>query len=65
MRKLLLSLDKNLTKPFLKQGAKIANTAKELAEKVIFKLIEKMLILDPHARISIDEAHDNSSLFII
>ena len=32
---------------------------KELAEKVIFKLIEKMLILDPHARISIDEAHDN------
>ena len=27
-------LDENLTKPFLKQGAKIANTAKELAEKV-------------------------------
>ena len=27
-------LDENLTKPFLEQGAKIANTAKELAEKV-------------------------------
>ena len=27
-------LDENLTKPFLKQGAKIANTAKKLAEKV-------------------------------
>ena len=27
-------LDENLTKPFVKQGAKIANTAKELAEKV-------------------------------
>ena len=27
-------LDENLTQPFLKQGAKIANTAKELAEKV-------------------------------
>ena len=27
-------LDENLTKPFLKQGDKIANTAKELAEKV-------------------------------
>ena len=27
-------LDENLTKPFLKQGAKFANTAKELAEKV-------------------------------
>jgi len=27
-------LDENLTKPFVEQGAKIANTAKELAEKV-------------------------------
>ena len=27
-------LDENLTKPFVKEGAKIANTAKELAEKV-------------------------------
>ena len=27
-------LDENLTKPFVKQGAKVANTAKELAEKV-------------------------------
>jgi len=27
-------LDENLTKPFVKQGAKFANTAKELAEKV-------------------------------
>ena len=27
-------LDKNLTKPFVEQGAKFANTAKELAEKV-------------------------------
>ena len=27
-------LDENLTKPFIKQGAKIAKTAKELAEKV-------------------------------
>ena len=27
-------LDENLTKPFIEQGAKIANTAKELAEKV-------------------------------
>ena len=27
-------LDKNLTKPFVEQGAKVANTAKELAEKV-------------------------------
>ena len=27
-------LDKNLTKPFVEQGAKIASTAKELAEKV-------------------------------
>ena len=27
-------LDENLTKPFVEQGAKVANTAKELAEKV-------------------------------
>lgn len=31
----------------------------ELVEKAVFDLIERMLILEPHIRVSIDEVHEN------
>ncbi|MCL2932271.1 MAG: protein kinase [Trichodesmium sp. MAG_R03] len=37
----------------------ISTEEEKLTEKTIFQLIERMLILDPHTRISINEAHDN------